>query len=94
MPCSTAQNPLLTYLLPLGYCNLGLLNAILGVTAHHRGLAKAAPDPACITAAFQYRLNAIQALASLLSKDESYGLSDVEQEIALAIVFTLILHDV
>jgi hypothetical protein len=46
------------------------------------------------TAALEHRLAAIRSLSSLLLKEECFGLSDTEEEIALAIVLTLVLHDI
>jgi hypothetical protein len=46
------------------------------------------------TAAIEHRLSAFQALGVLLLKEESAGLSEIEEEVALAIVLTLVLHDI
>jgi len=82
------------YLLPLVYRNLGVLNAVLGLAACHLGSSSLSSEPKYVTAALQHRINAIQALGNLLLHEECYGLSHVEQEHALATVFTLLLHDV
>ena len=46
------------------------------------------------TAAIEHRLSAFQALSTFLLKEESSGLSQTEEEIALAIVLMLVLHDI
>ena len=47
-----------------------------------------------LTAALEHKLQAIQALGSILLKEECFGLGDSEEELALAMVLILVLHDV
>lgn len=44
--------------------------------------------------ALQHRVAALNGLSSLLIKEEIYGLTEAEEEAALAIIFLLVLHDV
>ncbi|KAF1956978.1 hypothetical protein CC80DRAFT_52920 [Byssothecium circinans] len=86
-------NPFEMFILPLAYQHTGLLKAVLGLTACHIAKPGTEPKHPLFTAAIQYRLAAIQSLSELLLKEESYGLSEMEEEAALALVLILVLHD-
>ncbi|KAF2120326.1 fungal-specific transcription factor domain-containing protein [Lophiotrema nucula] len=94
VPTANVPNPFSEYILPLAYRDTGLLNAVLGLTACHIATRDARPNGSMGIAAVQHRLAAIRSLSSLLLKEECFGLSDTEEEIALAIVLTLVLHDI
>ena len=89
-----APNPFEAYILPLAYQHIGLKKAILGLSACHIAAQDEQAQKSMTTSAIQYRLAAIQSLSSLLLKEECFGLTEFEEEIALAIVLVLVLHDV
>jgi len=78
-------------MLPLAYEHSSLLHALLGFTASHISPSDF-PDQA--TTALEHKLLAIQALRSLLIKEECLGLTSVEEDITLSIVLLLLLQDV
>jgi len=92
--CSHAPNPFKDYILPLASQNAGLLEAVLGLSACHMMNRDPKANAHMFTAAIEHRLSAFSALGSLLLKEERFGLSDTEEEVALAIVLTLVLHDI
>jgi len=87
-------NPFKDYILPLASQNAGLLEAVLGLSACHMMNRDPEANARMFTAAIEHRLSAFQALGVLLLKEESSGLSEMEEEVALAIVLTLVLHDI
>ncbi|KAF2642728.1 hypothetical protein P280DRAFT_488969 [Massarina eburnea CBS 473.64] len=91
--CQETPNPFEFFLLPLAHQHPGLLNAILGLAACHIAKPGTQPKHPLFTAAIQYRLEAIQSLKELLLKEESHGLSELEEEAAMAIVLVSVLHD-
>lgn len=82
------------YVLPLAYQHAGLLHAILGLAACHLRSSEIDPSQRTHTAAIEHKLLAIQSLGALLLKEECFGLNDIEEELALAIVLILVLDDV
>lgn len=92
--CSQAPNPFKDYILPLALQHSGLLEAVLGLSACHMMNRDPKVNAHMFTAAIEHRLSAFSALGSLLLKEEQSGLSDTEEEVALAIVLTLVLHDI
>ncbi|KAF2442109.1 hypothetical protein P171DRAFT_456152 [Karstenula rhodostoma CBS 690.94] len=89
----SAPNPFKTYILPLALQDVGLLRAVLGLTACHLATQQPMPNRRLNTAALEYRVAALQSLSALLLKEECFGLSEAEEETALAIVLMLVLHD-
>jgi hypothetical protein len=87
-------NPFKDYILPLSAQHAGLLQAVLGLSACHMMNRDPEANARMFTAAIEHRLSAFQALSALLLKEESAGLSEIEEEVALAIVLTLVLHDI
>ncbi|KAF2688703.1 hypothetical protein K458DRAFT_151369 [Lentithecium fluviatile CBS 122367] len=96
LPSSSSQvpNPFKAYILPLAYQNAGLLEAVLGLSACHLRNQDSRANSPMIAAAIEHRLSAFQALSTLLRKEEDVGLNDTEEEIALALVLTLVIHDI
>lgn len=94
IPATNVPNPFEAYILPLAYKDSGLLSAILGLSACHLALQERQRSSPLATLALEYRLTALQSLGALLLKEEVYGLNDQEEEITLATVLTLVLHDV
>ncbi|KAL5416218.1 hypothetical protein PMIN06_002146 [Paraphaeosphaeria minitans] len=89
----STPDPFKTYILPLALQDVGLLKAVLGLTACHLATQQPTPNRRLNTAALEYRVAALQSLSALLLKEECLGLSEAEEEIALAIVLMLVLHD-
>jgi hypothetical protein len=87
-------NPFKDYILPLSAQHAGLLQAVLGLSACHMMNRDPEANARMFTAAIEHRLSAFQALSALLLKEESAGLNDIEEEVALAIVLILVLHDI
>jgi hypothetical protein len=85
--------PFKTYILPLALQDIGLLKAVLGLTACHLAAQQPTPNRRLNTAALEYRVAALQSLSALLLKEECFSLSEAEEETALAIVLMLVLHD-
>ncbi|EXF74955.1 C6 zinc finger protein [Colletotrichum fioriniae PJ7] len=75
----------------LVYC---VLHAVLGLTACHLHLSPSGANQVDMATALQHRVAALNGLSSLLIKEEIYGLTEAEEEAALAIIFLLVLHDV
>lgn len=92
--CQSSPNPFELYILPLAHEHRGLLDAVLGLTACHISKPGVLPRHYLFNAAIEYRLKAIQSLSALLAKEDRFGLSALEEEIALAIVLMLVFHDV
>ena len=87
-------NPFRSYILPLAYQHVGLLHALLGLSACHLGTSDNGASQKILTAALEHKLLAIQSLGALLLKEECFGLNDIEEELTLAVVLLLVLHDV
>ena len=85
------MNPFRDHILPLAYQHPSLLHAILGLSACHIPPDKIVNHQAT---ALEHKLAAIQALSSLLLKEECLGLSTVEEDLTLSIVLLLLLQDV
>ncbi|PVI04120.1 hypothetical protein DM02DRAFT_640170 [Periconia macrospinosa] len=91
--CQSSPNPFETYILPLAHEHPGLMNAVLGLTACHISKPGILPRHYLFNSVIEYRLAAIQSLSALLVKEEQFGLNDMEEEIALAIVLMLVFQD-
>ncbi|KAI1618030.1 fungal-specific transcription factor domain-containing protein [Exophiala viscosa] len=87
-------NPFRMYILPLAYQHAGLLHAILGLSACHLRSSEIDSSQTTHTAAIHHKLLAIQSLGALLLKEECFGLNDIEEELALAVVLILVLDDI
>ncbi|KAF2726971.1 hypothetical protein EJ04DRAFT_539190 [Polyplosphaeria fusca] len=94
VPSSSFVNPFKSYILPLAHTDSGLLNGVLGLTACHLAIRDRQPNSCMATNALQHRLVAIRSMSSLLIKEQRTGLSSAEEDIALATVLTLVLHDI
>ena len=86
-----AANPFQLYMLPLTYEHSNLLHAVLGFSASHIARSDL---PQQATLAIEHKLLALQALSSLLIKEQCLGLTPVEEDIALSAVLLLLLQDV
>lgn len=87
------DNPYRSYILPLARQQIGLLYAVLGLSASHLGKLT---DNATLhdTTAVEYRLRAIRALSKEIRRSQSETLLEDEQDAVLAIIQILLLHDV
>ncbi|EXJ78188.1 hypothetical protein A1O3_09349 [Capronia epimyces CBS 606.96] len=81
-------------MLPLSYQHRGLLHALLGLAACHLGSSGIDTSQFNQTSALEHKLSAIQALSAFLIKEEMLGLNAMEEDITLAIVLLLVLHDI
>ena len=88
---STQANPLTGHMLPLAYENSSLLHALLGFAASHISPLE---FPEQSTVAIEQKVLSIQALGSLMLKEQCLVLSHVEEDIALSIVLLLLLQDI
>lgn len=87
------DNPYRSYILPLARQQIGLMYAVLGLSASHLGKLT---DSATLhdTTAVEYRLRAIRALSKEIRRSQSETLLEDEQDAVLAIIQILLLHDV
>lgn len=81
------------YVLPLAYEQIGLLYAVLGLTACHKGMMTA-DDYLRGTVAVEYRLKAIQSLGETLQNGISAGFNEDERDGIFATIQILLLQDV
>ncbi|GFG19672.1 C6 zinc finger domain protein [Aspergillus udagawae] len=90
----TSSNPYRAYILPLARKQIGLLYAILGLSASHLG--KLTGNMSLYEeAAVEYRLRAIRALSEEIRKSQGPNfLHEDEQDAVLAIIQILLLHDI
>ncbi|KAH8425048.1 uncharacterized protein LDX57_002797 [Aspergillus melleus] len=87
------DNPYRSYILPLARQQIGLLYAVLGLSAAHLG--KLTDNSALHdTTAVEYRLRAIRALSKEIRRSQSETLLADEQDAVLAIIQILLLHDI
>jgi hypothetical protein len=93
LPASGLDNPYQTYVLPLAYEQLGLLYAVLGLTACHLGIKQ---DDIYLreTLAVEYRVRAIRWLGETLRNGISGQLDDNERDGIFVIIQVLLLQDV
>lgn len=87
------ENPYQVYVLPLAYEQLGLLYAVLGLTAIHMGIQK---NDLYLreTLAVEYRVRAIGRLGQTLQNGLSRELSENERDGIFATIQILLLQDV
>jgi hypothetical protein len=88
------MNPFEAYILPLAYENTGVLAAVLGLSACHLVNRDPKANSRMVAVAIEHRVSAMQALGLLLSDEERVGLSDTKEDMTLAIVLVLLLHDI
>ncbi|KAF6811848.1 hypothetical protein CSOJ01_05439 [Colletotrichum sojae] len=88
------ENPFCVHVLPLAYQHSGVLHATLGLASCHLSLSPSRADRADTATALQHRVAALNALSSLLTKEEMHGLTTAEEEAVLAIILILVLHDI
>jgi hypothetical protein len=93
-PSTCQSNPFEAYILPLAHQSPGLLAAVLGLSACHLVNQDPKANSPMVAVAIEHRVSAMQALSFLLTKEERFGLSDTEEEMAMAIVLVLLLHDI
>ncbi|KAL3297711.1 C6 zinc finger protein [Colletotrichum asianum] len=87
------QNPFRLHVLPLAHQHVGVLHAVLGLAACHMTLSPYGVEQVDMATALQHRVAALNALSSLLIKEEIYGLAAAEEDAVLAIILLLVLHD-
>ncbi|KAK2007827.1 C6 zinc finger protein [Colletotrichum eremochloae] len=88
------ENPFRKHVLPLAYQHSGVFHAVLGLSACHLHLSPSGAARVDMATALQHRIEALAILSSLLTKEESQGLTTTEDEVVLAIVLLLVLHDI
>ncbi|CAG8899446.1 unnamed protein product [Penicillium egyptiacum] len=88
-----ADNPYQVYILPLAYEQIGLLYAVLGLTACHMGIEK---QDAYLreTLAVEYRVRAIRCLGETLRNGISGELDENERDGIFVIIQILLLQDI
>ncbi|KIX04738.1 uncharacterized protein Z518_05608 [Rhinocladiella mackenziei CBS 650.93] len=91
---SIHPSPIRIYILPLSYQHVGLLHATLSLAACHMGTSEIDNNQTMLTTAIEHEVQAIQSLGALLLKEEYFGLNDAEEELTLAMVLILVLHDI
>ncbi|PYH92760.1 C6 zinc finger domain protein [Aspergillus ellipticus CBS 707.79] len=88
-----AENPYRAYIIPLARKKIGLLYAVLGLSASHLG--RLIDDEFLHEAtAVEYRMKAIRALSEEIRKSQRTSLLEDEQDTVLAIIQILLLHDI
>lgn len=88
-----ARNPYRSYIRPLAEKQIGLLYAVLGLSASHLGQVsnnKRLHEEDAV----EYRMKAIRALSEEIRKSQNITLPEDEQDAVLAIIQILLLHDV
>lgn len=90
---NNSDNPYRCYVLPLAYEQIGLLYAVLGLSACHLGNLKSDKD-LYETTAVDYRVKAITALGAAIRKVCSGSFTDDERDGVFATIQILLLHDV
>lgn len=93
LPHDGARNPYRMYVLPLAYEQIGLLYAVLGLTACHKGIMTA-DDYLQGTVAVEYRMKAIRSLGESIQHGISAGFNEDERDGIFATVQILLLQDV
>ncbi|KAJ5990994.1 hypothetical protein N7522_011201 [Penicillium canescens] len=93
LPTDDADNPYRLYILPLAYEQIGLLYAVLGLTACHIGIKK---DDAYLrdTLAVEYQARAIRCLGETLQNGISGELGENERDGIFATIQILLLQDI
>ncbi|KAL2809429.1 fungal-specific transcription factor domain-containing protein [Aspergillus granulosus] len=87
------DNPYRAYILPLAKKQIGLLYAVLGLSAVHLG--KLTQNKTFIeTTSVEYRMKAIRALSEKIRKGQNTSLSEEEEDGVLATIQILLLHDI
>ncbi|KAL5340266.1 fungal-specific transcription factor domain-containing protein [Aspergillus crustosus] len=87
------DNPYRAYILPLAKKQIGLLYAVLGLSAVHLGKLT---ENATLhdTISVEYRMKAIRALGEQIRKSQDTYLSEEEQDAVFATIQILLLHDI
>ncbi|KAE8372406.1 C6 zinc finger domain protein [Aspergillus bertholletiae] len=88
-----SDNPYRLYILPLARKQIGLLNAVLGLSALHLGQLTGNQTMHEVTAV-EYRMKAIRALSEEIRRSQASTLLEDEQDAVLAIIQILLLHDI
>jgi hypothetical protein len=93
LPTDDADNPYRLYILPLAYEQIGLLYAVLGLTACHIGIKE---NDAYLrdTLAVEYQARAIRCLGETLQDGISGDLGENERDGIFATIQILLLQDV
>jgi hypothetical protein len=87
------DSPYRAYILPLAKKQIGLLYAVLGLSAVHLG--RLTDDRTLIeTTSVEYRLKAIRALSEQVRKGQNTSLSEEEEDCVFATIQVMLLHDV
>ena len=89
----SSDNPYRAYILPLAQKQIGLLYAVLGLSASHLG-QMTEDSQLHQDVAVEYRMRAIRALSEEIRKSQEESLSEDEQDAVFAIIQILLLHDV
>lgn len=87
------NNPYRLYVLPLSYENLGLLYAVLGLSASHLGIMTA-DVYLRETLAVEYRLKAIRSLGETIKNTFAGSLHEDDRDSMFAMIQILLLQDV
>ncbi|KAF7586745.1 hypothetical protein BBP40_008388 [Aspergillus hancockii] len=87
------NNPYRMYILPLARKQIGLLYAVLGLSASHLGQI-AGNQTMHEATAVEYRMKAIRALSEEIRRSQASTLLEDEQDAVLAIIQILLLHDI
>ncbi|KAL4877990.1 fungal-specific transcription factor domain-containing protein [Aspergillus karnatakaensis] len=87
------DNPYRAYILPLARKQIGLLYAVLGLSAVHLGRFTE-NTTLHETTSVEYRMKAIRALGELIKKSQDTSLSEEEQDAVFATIQILLLHDI
>ncbi|KAL2863388.1 uncharacterized protein BJX67DRAFT_261123 [Aspergillus lucknowensis] len=87
------DNPYRAYIIPLAKKQIGLLYAILGLSAIHLGKLT---DNTTLheTTSVEYRVKAIRALSEQIRKSQNTSLSEEEQDGVFGTIQILLLHDI
>ncbi|CAI7618195.1 unnamed protein product [Penicillium glandicola] len=93
LPAAGADNPYQVYVLPLAYEQIGLLYAVLGLTACHMGIRK---DDVYLreTLAVEYRVRAIRCLGETLQNGVSGELDENQRDGIFVTIQILLLQDI
>ncbi|THC97336.1 hypothetical protein EYZ11_003170 [Aspergillus tanneri] len=87
------DNPYRSYILPLARKQIGLLYAVLGLSASHLGQLTE-NTTLQVSTAVEYQMRAIRALSKEIRRSQNETLLEDEQDAVLAIIQVLLLQDI
>lgn len=82
------------HILPIAYRHTGLLHALLGLVLCHMQASDPHIQQTDQAEALEHRVSAIRSLSSLLARGTDTSLDGMAEDVQLATILILVLHDV